>query len=192
MTHPASKHDKYSYADYQSWNNGRRWEIINGDVFDMTPAPNTKHQRILLRLSRIIIDFLKKKPCEVFITPFDVRFAKPGTDETEIYDVVQPDISVFCDKKKIDEKGALGAPDWVFEILSPHTSRKDLSHKLMLYLHNEVKEYWIIDPDDEIISVFVLDKHKKFSPGREFNNKSLIPVAVFQGIKIKAADIFNS
>jgi Uma2 family endonuclease len=194
VAHPAIKHKKYSYADYLQWNDGKRWEIINGEVYDMTPAPNTKHQVISINLSTIINNFLitKKKPCQVYAAPFDVRLAKNNEDDFEIFNVVQPDISVFCDKKKIDSKGAKGAPDWVVEILSPRTSTKDVTNKFLLYMNFLVKEYWVIDPENETVTVFLLNKEKKFSEGVEYKKKEIIPVTIFKELKIKGSSIFRS
>src|SRR6185295_13771701 len=115
-----------------------------GEVYDMTPAPSTKHQRIIGELYRMLGNFLEGKKCEVFVAPFDVRLSEHNASDFEVFNVVQPDISIFCDEKKIDEKGAKGAPDFVVEILSPSTSKKDLSRKLLLYQKFKVKEYWII------------------------------------------------
>ncbi|MEO5569571.1 MAG: Uma2 family endonuclease [Bacteroidia bacterium] len=190
MAHPAIKHKKYSYADYLQWDDDKRWEIINGEAYDMSPAPNTKHQRILLKLSQKIYNYLQDKSCEIFVAPFDVRLSKQSDEDFEIFNVVQPDISVFCDKKKIDSKGAKGAPDWIIEILSPSTSKKDTTKKLVLYQNFQVKEYWIVDPEDETVSVFLLNKQNIFSKVTEYKKKEPIPVKIFTGFKIKGSEIF--
>ena len=70
--------------------------------------------------------------------------------------MVQPDICVICDPEKIEEKGCLGAPDWIIEILSKHTSTKDLTKKFEVYEECGVKEYWVVHPLDETVLVYIL------------------------------------
>ncbi|AFQ43952.1 hypothetical protein Desmer_2005 [Desulfosporosinus meridiei DSM 13257] len=120
----------YSYADYLTWPEDERWELIDGVPFNMTPAPTPKHQEILGELFRILANWLKGNRCRAYMAPFDVRLAGSDTLDTEIDKVVQPDISVVCDPQKIDDRGCLGAPDMIIEILSPSTFKKDLGIKL--------------------------------------------------------------
>ncbi len=135
MTLPQTKIDeKYSYADYLCWDDQERWELINGDVWDMSPAPSRLHQEISIRLSSLLYQYFKEKDCSVYAAPFDVRL--PEQDKAEdhaVTTVVQPDISVICDRKKLDERGCVGAPDLVIEILSPATAAKDLKVKRVLH-----------------------------------------------------------
>lgn len=146
--------EKYTFADYITWPDEERWELIEGKAWDMSPAPNREHQRLSMYLSVEIYSFLKDKPCEVYAAPFDVRL--PDSDqssEEDILSVVQPDLAVICDKKKLDKRGCVGAPDLIVEILSPSTSYKDETHKLKLYEKHGVREYWVINHDAEIIMV---------------------------------------
>ena len=149
----------YSYADYLKWTFEGMVELINGRVFKMAPAPNMGHQTILLNLASSILQFLKGKPCKVFVAPFDVRLSK-YKDEKQIDSVVQPDICIICDSSKIDEKGCNGAPDMIVEILSPSSAIRDLDLKFKLYEENEVKEYWIVQPNDQTVSIFDLIEQK--------------------------------
>jgi len=112
---------QYSYADYLSWKFGERIELIKGYIRQMA-APNAYHQEISIELSTYFKNHFKatQKPCKVFSAPFDVRlynYAKSATADKDIYTVVQPDLSIICDKSKIDTKGCLGAPDLIIEIL---------------------------------------------------------------------------
>ncbi len=111
---PDLKDIPYSYADYLTWPDEERWELIDGVPYGMSPAPKRKHQDILLALTRVICDITDKKPCRTYIAPFDVRFPEKS-DETDekVYTVVQSDLSVFCSKDRLDERGAVGAPDLV-------------------------------------------------------------------------------
>jgi Uma2 family endonuclease len=127
----------YTYADYLEWDENVRAEIINGKIYMMSP-PLTMHQRISMRLSTQIANFLKGKPCEVFAAPFGVRLF-PKEDKTDDT-VVEPDIAVVCDSSKLDERGCNGAPDLVIEIISPSTVSHDCIMTL-LALKGEVSSF---------------------------------------------------
>lgn len=153
----------YSYADYLKWRFKDRLELIKGKIFKMSPAPATRHQRISMRLSSEIFHLLKNRDCQVFAAPFDVRLPKFGTkSDKEIYTVVQPDISVVRDPRKIDDKGCLGAPDWIIEILFPGNTRKEMDNKFDVYEESGVREYWLVEPNDEVVFVYVLDEEGKY------------------------------
>ena len=139
--------EKYTYADYLTWPDEERWELINGHAYDMSAAPSRRHQDVLGRLFRLIADFFDGRACRVYIAPFDVRLSEDYSDDHLIENVVQPDLSVFCNDDRLDDKGAVGAPDLAVEILSPSTSTKDLKTKLLLYQKFGVREYWIVDPE---------------------------------------------
>lgn len=121
----------YTYADYLTWEWDQLAELIHGKIYKMSPAPGSRHQRILGDLHIPLGNYFRGKKCQVFLAPFDVRL--PGLSKRknnrEIITVVQPDLCVICDPSKIDERGCLGAPDWIIEILSKYTSSKDLSIK---------------------------------------------------------------
>ena len=146
----------YSYADYLKWTFEDRLELIKGKIFKMTPAPNSAHQRQSGTLYVGLYNYLKNKPCEVFSAPFDVRLPRLSGNDTEIITVVQPDICVICDPGKIDEKGCLGAPDIVVEILSPGNNKKELKNKYEVYEEAGVLEYWIIHPQEKTFLKYTL------------------------------------
>ena len=122
---------KYSYADYLTWEFEESVEILKGKVFSMGATPNTSHQRISGKLSGILWQKFNNMSLNFFAAPFDVRLLdkKKSTLDQEIYTVVQPDLCVICDENKIDERGAIGAPDLVIEILSPGNSNKEMKYK---------------------------------------------------------------
>lgn len=184
----------YTYADYFKWNDGKRYELYKGKVHAMSPAPSSGHQRISINLLDIFINYLRKKKCEVFHAPFDVRLPKieTATDDNEIYTVVQPDIVVICDHNKIDEKGCLGAPDLIIEITSPFTSKKDVEDKFLLYENAGVQEYWIIHPEDETLNIFKLDKKGKYSIAKIYSNVAKVKVGIFKDLVIDLSRVFNS
>lgn len=157
MALPDPKSDrKYSYADYLTWDDDQRWELIDGVLYNMSPAPLIRHQEIQREIGLSLGNFLTGKPCTLFFAPVDVRFKDiiHAVDD-ETFTVVQPDLLVVCDKSKIDAKGINGAPDICIEILSESTAYKDQSDKFMLYQKHGVREYWIVNPGLETVEVFV-------------------------------------
>ncbi|RZK29169.1 MAG: Uma2 family endonuclease, partial [Hymenobacter sp.] len=137
----------YTYADYLGWKFQEFVELIRGKLMRPMAGPSARHQRLSQRLEYAIGSFLGRGPCEMFHAPFGVRLTRDtGNGDAQIRTVVQPDIFVVCDKNKIDERGCLGAPDWIIEILSPGNSSHDTKTKFDLYEENGVHEYWIVVP----------------------------------------------
>ncbi len=152
----------------------RRREIIDGTPYNMSLTPNRQHQGILSVLLRRIGNYLEGKPGEVYPAPFDVHLSDDYSQDVLIENVVQPDLSVFCDKNKLDDKGAVGAPDLVVEILSPSTSKKDMNEKMLLYQKFAVREYWVVDPEGKDVRIFVLDEKDRFALFRLFKTMKLL------------------
>jgi len=175
---------RYTYADYCTWDDDKRWELIDGVAYMMS-APGTRHQRVVGEIHRQLANFLRGKPCDVFASPFDVRL--DGADEDD--SVVQPDILVVCDKSKIDEKGVRGAPDFMVEVLSPATSRYDRVIKFNLYQRAGVREYWIADPDSGTVGVFLLEGGKYIAAA--YSAADTAPVEVLPGCEIDLREVFN-
>ncbi len=190
MVLPKIKNERYTYADYLTWDDDLRWEIIDGFAYDMSPAPTTKHQVVLVNLLNSFYNYLKGKPCKVFPAPFDVRLSKIGANDDEVENVVQPDISVICNPMKLDEKGAIGAPDLVVEILSPSTSKKDMGIKSFLYQKFGVREYWIVDPVSESVIVYLPDETGKFDTN-EYKSTDFVKVSIFPDLEISLAEVFK-
>jgi len=205
MAVPLKKTDyEFTFREYCSWPDDERWELIEGVAYDMSPAPSSNHQWIASVIHGELYIFLKNKRCKAYIAPFDVMLPNfPMGNEDEIDTIVQPDISVVCDKTKIIEKGCMGAPDLIVEILSPSTSKKDLNEKFQLYEKHGVKEYWIVDPGNKYIQVFhLLDEGKKSG---KYDGGTLIPPAnwredknniaqsvVLEGFHIDVKELFDS
>jgi Uma2 family endonuclease len=142
----------YTYADYRTWDNGQRWEIIEGAPCLMSPAPTFAHQQLCGEVFGQLREYLKGKPCQAALAPLDVRFEDNDRTNT----VVQPDVMVICDKTKIKKEGCVGAPDVVFEVLSPTTASRDMITKYSLYEKHGVREYWVIDPEEKTLVRFSL------------------------------------
>lgn len=182
----------YTYADYLLWQFKERVELIKGRIFKMSPAPNTSHQLISSKLQGNLFVHLKDKSCYLFSAPFDVRLfdmKKSAFVNRDIYTVVQPDLCVVCDKNKLDEKGCLGAPDLVIEILSPGNSKKEVDNKFDLYQESGVREYWIVQPIDQNVFIFTLSDSDVFV-GLKPATEQLRSV-IFPELSIDLKEIFN-
>jgi len=158
----------------------------------MTPAPRRIHQKVESNLHIEIGNFFKKSKCDVYESPFDVRLVKnKGTSDNEIETVVQPDICVVCDLDKLDDKGCVGAPDLIIEILSPSTIKKDYTEKFNLYEENGVKEYWIANPEGRSLQVFHLENgiYEELETYEE--KEDIITSKLFPDLIIKMIDVFE-
>ena len=156
MAQPAEK-ARYTFADALTWNENERIEIINGEALMMAP-PSRVHQEISGEIFRQLANYLEGKKCRVYAAPFAVRLFERDVEAPEDVDtMVEPDLSVVCDSDKLDKYGCKGAPDVVIEILSPSTQRHDRLVKLGLYQRAGVREYWIVNPEDQTVQVMLLD-----------------------------------
>ena len=190
---------RYTYADYLTWLDGEARELIHGFIKKMSPAPRLGHARVVKNIYRNFDAVVKRYhgKCEVFFAPFDVRFPKHGeTGNDNIDTVVQPDICVVCDESKLDELGCCGAPDMIVEVLSPSTTKKDVTEKFALYEENGVKEYWIVHPKEKAINVFLLQDDGKYNAGVVYElegttNPLKVPVHVFDDYLIDLNEIFS-
>ena len=178
----------YTYADYKEWelDEGERFELINGEAYAMS-APSTRHQAILMELASQLHFFLRGKPCKVFPAPFDVRlfYKADESDNT----VVQPDISVICDKEKLGPEGYRGAPDLVIEILSPSNTAIEMQLKMELYREAGVREYWVIDPENNVLTVYLLQGDIIYT--KNYKRTETVNVSVLPGLNIVLEEIFS-
>lgn len=186
MSDPIKKSERhFTYRDYCGWPEEERWELIDGVPYDMSPAPSRKHQALSREIEFQIIGFLKGKPCQVYDAPFDVRLpAFFNQEDDEVDTVVQPDIVVICNREKLDDKGCRGAPDWVIEILSPHTVQKDLKVKSALYERHGVRELWFVHPIDRSVMVFVLGPDGAYGRPRFYGPEDTVESAAVPELKI--------
>lgn len=146
----------YTYADYLTWKDGQRWEIIDGEAHCISPAPSLDHQTIVTELVAQVATALRGHPCQVFASPVDVRLPKVGVADHQVDRVVQPDLLVVCDPKKLDRRGVVGAPDFVVEVVSPSSASHDHVRKRRLYESAGVKELWLIMPNDRFVAQYML------------------------------------
>ena len=182
----------YSYADYLTWSFENRVELYKGKIFKFDTFTNTFHQKVATNLAGIMYNNFKKHSCNLFFAPFDVRLLdkKKSKEDKDIYTVVQPDLCVICDENKIDERGAFGAPDLVIEILSPGNSKKEMKYKYDLYEEAKVLEYWIVNPADRTIFIFIL-KEDKFVGQHPLIEEDVINSPLFPQLDFILEDIFK-
>lgn len=178
----------YTYADYLLWRLEERVELFKGKIFKMSPAPNVKHQKISRNLTIEIGSLFKHKTCQLFSAPFDVRLPQNKGDE-QIFTVVQPDLCIICDSEKLDERGCVGAPDLVIEILSPGNSKKEMKNKFELYEEAGVREYWVVHPTEENVLVYVLENGE--FKGTKPVVDDYITSYVFPDLKVHTNDVFK-
>jgi len=186
---------RYTYAEYLTWTDNKLRELLNGFIRLMSPAPTLKHAVVSRRIATPLINFIEKNngDCQVFYAPFDVRLPKKPneTADNQIYTVVQPDICVVCDNSKLDERGCLGAPDMVVEILSLSSQRYDLNEKFNLYEAAAVKEYWVVSPKEKGINVFILQENGKYDDGTVYEGNTHVPVLTLEGLSLSTEILFK-
>ena len=188
---PNATYGYYSYADYLTWPMDLVAELIQGRLFKKAAAaPNRIHQRVSLKLSVKLYQFLEGKTCQVYEAPFDVRFPKDSKEDHRIFDVVQPDICVVCDPSILDQRGCIGSPDLIVEILSPGNSKLELKQKFDLYESREVKEYWIIQPEHQTITIYTW-VNGTYLPSRLFTTGDVIESKVVKGFKLDLEEFFS-
>jgi Uma2 family endonuclease len=162
---------------------GKQYEVIDGELF-MTPAPRTRHQKIVVRLTEELSRFVRENGLgEVFVAPTDVLL--------EPHTVVQPDV-LFIRKERlaiVKEDAIEGAPDLVVEVLSPSTFYKDLRKKMTAYAQFGVQEYWIVDPETESIEICAR-RDEKLQLVRRFSSGESVESALLPGFRLAVKDVF--
>ncbi|WEN43759.1 hypothetical protein CKCBHOJB_03389 [Thauera sp. GDN1] len=177
------KEKHYTYADYLTWPEDARYELIDGEAFLMAPAPLVEHQEVAGEVFRQLANQLDGKPCRPYIAPVDVRLPRADEADAAIDTVVQPDVLVVCDPGKVDRRGVRGAPDWLLEVLSPSTAAHDQIAKRRTYERAGVREYWLVHPGDRTLTVYVLDNGQYGRPDI-YELKDETPIGVLPGVSI--------
>jgi Uma2 family endonuclease len=172
----------YTCDEVDSWDSDERYELIDGELYLMA-SPLRVHQKISFDLSRQFGNFLFGKSCEAYCAPFAVYL------NDDNFTKVEPDIVVVCDKSKLTDKGLRGAPDLIIEILSPSSLRRDKITKFNLYLNAGVREYWIVEPENEIVSVYIL-RNGEYTV-RSYSETDTISVNVLEGCLIELKSVFE-
>lgn len=171
----------FTLNDIYALPEGQRAELIDGRIYNMAP-PVRIHQHLIMNLSSLIHNYIKNKngDCLVYPAPFAVFLNQDDRN------YVEPDISIICDRSKLDDRGCNGAPDWIIEIVSPSTQQMDYGIKLFKYRTSGVREYWIINPTTQTVNVFDFD-HEKGTCQYSFNDN--IPVCIYDNLTIQIAQM---
>ena len=173
---------RYTWEDYRSWDDDQRWELIGGEIYAMSPAPATRHQRLVGRLYQQLADFFGGRPCEVLLSPCDVKLSNA--------DVAQPDLLVVCDPKQVTETHVEGPPTLVVEILSPSSLQHDRIRKLRLYAAFGVREYWIVNPYPSIVEVLSL-AGDTFRVAGAYAKQDTLTSPAFPDLRVELATVFT-
>jgi len=174
------KKDEYTFEEWLDLDKNEKIELIDGTLYMMS-EPSRRHQKVARELTIELGYFLRGKDCELYYDPFMVKL----NNET----VVHPDISVICDKDKLNDRRCIGAPDLIIEILSPSNAKNDIFTKYNQYLMASVKEYWIVDPLKNSIMVYILQNGDYV--GKYYSEKDILPVYVLPDCKIDLKIIFK-
>lgn len=186
-----SEERKYTYADYLTWPEGERWEIIDGVPY-MQAASTWQHQAISVELTSQFNTYLKGKPCRVFAAPFDLCIPDCNERDEEISNIIsQPDIVVVCDESKLRKTGYFGIPALIIEISSPSTIRIDKVLKFNKFEKAGVKEYWIVEPEGKFISIFTLQENKRYGRPEIYTDEDKIQVSGFPDLVIDLSTVFE-
>ena len=174
--------DYYTAEDYYNTPENVRLELIDGVFYDMAP-PSRKHQEIVASLCTLISNYIKGKngDCKVYPGPFGVQLSE--NEDT----VVEPDLTVICDKDKLTDRGCTGAPDWIIEVVSPNDPGHDYITKLNLYIKAGVREYWIVDPANGSVTVYVHSGEKNEPSHYSFSDT--IKVSIYEDFSIDFSEI---
>lgn len=180
---PLPKTITYTLEDIYALPDGERAELINGKLYNMAP-PSRIHQKLVMELSGTLREYIKSQQgsCEVYPAPFAVFL---NADDKNY---VEPDISVICDRDKLNDKGCVGAPDWIIEIVSPSSQRMDYLTKLFKYRTAGVREYWIVDPQKELIQLYSFEDEEDFF---SFSFNDTITSKIFQELSICIDDLLK-
>ena len=180
---PLLKNDHYTSEDYWNLPEEERAELINGKFYDMAP-PSRIHQKLVSKLTALFNQYITDHhgSCEVYPAPFAVNL------DADDKDWVEPDISVICDPNKLTDRGCSGAPDLIFESVSPASRKMDYSLKNMIYSQAGVREYWIVDPAKEKVVVYCYEND---SDPCLYSFDADVPVGIYPGLTIRIRDLLN-
>jgi Uma2 family endonuclease len=184
--------EEFNYDKYKNMEDDNRYEIIEGRLYNFAPSPSIFHQHVCGNIYHKLRIFLQGKECIPFISPVDVILAPKGAEDKDIKNVVQPDVFVICNKSKIDQKGIIGAPEFVVEVVSPNTSARDYLIKLKLYEKYGTKEYWIVNPQEKSVAVFTQAEEGGFDRGRIFFHPAVVKSLALPGFEMSTEEIFSN
>lgn len=177
---PLPQEKTYTIDDIYALPEGTRAELIDGRIYYMAP-PSRRHQEIVGELYTSINNYIKSRSdsCKAYIAPFAVFLNEDDRN------YVEPDISVVCDRNKLNDRGCTGAPDWIIEVVSPGSRRIDYYTKLFKYRTSGVREYWLVDPDKNRVFVYSFETEDT----AEYSLTDSVRAGIYDGLSINFADI---
>ena len=177
---PLPGEHRYTSEDYWNLSEGRRAELIDGQLYDMAP-PGRIHQELISEFTQLLGSYIKSQggACKVYPAPFAVNL------DANDKDWVEPDISVICDQSKLDDRGCKGAPDMVIEIVSPSSRKMDYFRKNALYSESGVLEYWIVDPEKNRIMVYSFESDDT----AEYTFSEAVKAGIYDDLEIDFSSI---
>ncbi len=187
----SKEHNKYTYGDYVKWSDDKRYELIDGKPYLMSPGPARRHQEVSGYIFSQFYHYLSDKRCKVYYAPFDVRLPEGKEQDKDISTIVQPDIVVVCEIDKLDKSGCKGAPDLVVEIISPGSGKRDRKTKRDLYEKHGVREYWLVDYQEEVVEVYLLNNDSKYGKSNVYSDKDKVAVSIFSNFQIDLESVFQ-
>ncbi|MDC3414499.1 Uma2 family endonuclease [Terrihalobacillus insolitus] len=182
------ENNSITYAEYLKLDEDIQYEVIDGQIFNMSPSPSVKHQAIAMEISTEFNIYLRSKSCRV-LAEIDVCLCGEK-DNSKVKEWVNPDIVIVCDKNKINKNRIAGAPDLIVEILLKSTAKTDRMIKFNRYQRAGVKEYWIVDPAHETIDVYILESEFYKHDGT-YANDEVIEVNIFDDLTVNLKNIFR-
>ncbi len=180
----------YSYSNYLTWLFDDRVELVKGKVYKMSGSAR-RHQQVSIYIASMLFNLLLRKTCKVYSAPFVVRFYKGSKADQDIYTILQPDFCVICDEAKLDDKGCIGAPDIVIEILSPGNNKIELLHKYSIYEEFGVKEYWVASPGEMTLLKYNINEEGKYLPSKLFTLSEKMYSEVLPGFELDLNAVFE-
>ncbi len=174
---------KFTYQDYRNAPEDKRYELLDGDLV-VVPAPKEVHQRVLMNLSYLLLQFIRQaKSGHFYVAPFDVVLSDT--------DVVQPDLLFVSNERShiITDENIQGAPDLVVEILSPSTAERDRTYKRALYAKYGVGEYWLVDTDAKSVTVLIQSDHG-FTPAGTYGEGHVLISPTLRNFTLDPVEIF--
>lgn len=194
MALPAKKDsERFSYADYLTWPDDQRWELIDGVAYNMVPAPSPRHQEVAGELFRQLADQLNAQsgPCRIYQAPFDVILSADEADDETADTVVQPDLAIVCERSRLDERGYRGAPAVVIEVVSPSSAAHDQVVKADVYERHGVREYWVAHPLERLVCIRVLGPNGTYGK-TEVVTTGTVTLRTMPGISVELDRVFTA
>lgn len=189
MVLPKERH--VTYADYASWGEDTRCEVLDGVVISYNFSPSVNHQVVLGNLHHLFKKHFDGRSCDVFMAPLDVYlFADDKGPHEETDHWVEPDLFVLCDEQTRGERGIYGAPNLIIEILSPSNPKNDKVYKLNKYEQAGVEEYWIVDPFYKMVDVYLL-REETLQLAPSLGIEDAVTSDLFQHLSVELKQVFT-